>query len=72
MDCQKIVEIYLRSCGKQDEKDFFIYTWTEHYLRRINVTNNDNVCLKSMELFAGSCKNDNISNYKEMKEFYKN
>lgn len=71
MDCRKIAEIYLRSCDKQDVKDLFIYTWTEHYLRRINVSNNDNVCLKSMELFAESC-NSNISNYKEMQELYKN
>jgi hypothetical protein len=67
MDCNKLAEIYLRSCGKQDEKDFFIYTY---YLRRINVTNNDNVCLKSMKLFTESC-NSHLKSYKEIEE-YKN
>ena len=72
MDCNKLAEIYLRTCNKQDDKGFIIETWTEKYLRKINVANNDNVCLKSMKLFTENCSSDNVSNYKEMKELYNN
>ena len=56
MDCDKIGEIYLRSCGKQDDKGFIFYTWTEYYLQKIKNTNNDKVCLESMKLFDIVCK----------------
>jgi hypothetical protein len=56
MDCDKIAEIYLRSCGKHDDKGFIFYTWTEQYLRKISNSNNDKVCLKSMMLFDISCQ----------------
>jgi hypothetical protein len=56
MDCDKIAEIYLRSCGKQDDKGFIFYTWTEYYLQKIKNTNNDKVCLESMKLFDIVCK----------------
>lgn len=55
MDCDKIAEIYLRSCGKQDDK-IFNFTWTEYYLQKIKNTNNDKVCLESMKLFDIVCK----------------
>ena len=56
MDCDKIAEIYLRSCGKQDDKGFIFYTWTEYYLQKIKNSNNDKVCLESMKLFDIVCK----------------
>lgn len=56
MDCDKIAEIYLRSCGKQDDKGFIFYTWTELFLQKIKNSNNDNVCLESMKLFDVVCK----------------
>jgi hypothetical protein len=56
MDCDKIAEIYLRSCGKQDDKGFVFYTWTEYYLQKIKKSNNDKVCLESMKLFDIVCK----------------
>ena len=56
MDCDKIGEIYLRSCGKQDDKGFIFYTWTEYYLQKIKNSNNDKICLESMKLFDIVCK----------------
>ena len=56
MDCDKISEIYFRSCGKQDDKGFIFYTWTEYYLQKIKNSNNDKVCLKSMMLFDAACQ----------------
>ena len=39
MDCDKIAEIYLRSC-KAHSTGFYIETWTEQYLRKIANSNN--------------------------------
>lgn len=69
MDCDKIAEIYLRSCG-ENIKGFYIETWTEQYLRKLTTTNKDRNCLESMKLFTESC-NSHLKSYKEIEE-YKN
>ncbi len=62
MDCDKIAEIYLRSC-RAHSTGFYIETWTEQYLRKISNSNNDKVCLESMKLFDIACqgKEDKIN-----------
>ena len=61
MDCDKIAEIYLRSCYAHST-GFYNETWTEQYLRKISNSNNDKICLKSMKLFNTTCpgKEDKI------------
>ena len=63
MDCDKIAEIYLRSCRAHDDKGFIFYTWTELFLQKLKNSNNDKVCLKSMMLFDAACqgKEDKIN-----------
>ena len=62
MDCDKIAEIYLRSCGKQYDTGFIFYTWTELFLQKLKNSNNDKICLEAMKLFDTSCpgKEDKI------------